>query len=102
MKVRFVPQMGTGSKAPAWLPDYLFMKDCAVVTDSRMTLASPHFQVYFFFHLSVSSDKFTCSTGRAEVFISSDLSLKEIFFGVLMKDIVMENVIVQGSTNTFL
>lgn len=93
MKVRFVPQMGTGSKAPEWLPDYLFMKDATVVTNSRMMLASPHFQVSIFFHLSVSSDKLTCSTGRAGVFIrNSDLSLKENFFYVLMKNVVMENM----------
>lgn len=45
---KIAPQMGTVSQAPARLPDCLYMRDCTVVTDSRMMLVSPPFQVYLF------------------------------------------------------
>lgn len=71
---------------------YSFKDNACITTFSLLPL---------FFHLSLSSGKLACSVGRAEV-LGSDLSLKERFFEVLMKDIVMENVqLLKGAETPF-
>lgn len=102
---KIVPQMGTGSRLQHGYQIAFSWRSPLWLQIQGWYLCHHTFKCTFFFplHSAVSSDKLTCSAGRAGIFTtSSDLSLKENFFYILMKDIVMENVqLLKGAETPF-